>query len=336
MSSGKGNTKKFEIKVTSLLIIIVGTIILLGGILYYLFVPREEKNVSVDILPSFLDVVSPHFLFNIHGAIGVKLLRPMDVYYDEKDRLIIISNTEGHTIEVFKEQGEHLFTFGGFGSEPGKLSFPYGVVRTLKGDYLVAEAGNRRIQRFSATGEYLGTILNQPNNYNIEKPGPLKIDSQGNIYIGDLSGNKVVVLDQQGKIIETFTGVLYPHGIAVDEKNNRLFVASSGTGEIKIFPLGRQKNEQDTLLTENLLAYSKSNLGIIRGLSVDKEGRLFIVDSLLGNITIFDENGVILNSFGGPGNDNGNMLYPNGIYVDDSRRVYIADWANNRIVVWGY
>ncbi|MHB8172522.1 MAG: SBBP repeat-containing protein [Thermincolia bacterium] len=336
MSSGKDNSSTVRIKVTSLLVTIVGSIILLGGISYYLFIAQGERGISINTLPTYIGIESPRFLFNIHGAIGVKLLRPMDVYYDEKEKLIIVSNTEGHTIEVFKGQGEHLFTFGGFGIEPGKFSFPYGVVRSSKGDYLVAEAGNRRIQRFSATGEYLGTILDQPNEYNIEKPGPLKIDSRGNIYIGDISGNKVVVLDHQGKRIGTYNGIMYPHGIAIDEKNNRLFVASSGTGEIKIFPLGREINEGDKILTENLLAYSKLNLGMVRGISVDKAGRLFIIDSLFGEITIFDENGNFLNSFGGSGYDNGNMLYPNGIHIDEARRAYIADWANNRIVVWGY
>ena len=100
--------------------------------------------------------------------------------------------------------------------------------------------------------------------------------------------------------------------------------------------MGREINEGDKILTENLLAYSKLNLGMVRGISVDKAGRLFIIDSLLGEITIFDENGNFLNSFGGSGYDNGNMLYPNGIHIDEARRAYIADWANNRIVVWGY
>ncbi len=313
--------------------LLVALVMLIGGFYYYLY--SRVVPAGTTILPLMADFQRPKFLFNIHGAIGVRLVRPMNVFFDDVEKLIYISNTEGHTIDVFNWQGEYLFSFGGFGSAPGKLSFPYGVTRTSGGDLLVAEAGNLRVQRFSAKGEYLSAVFSQPNEYGIEKPGPLQIDAKGNIYIGDLSGGKVVVLNKQGKLHRTIGPVAYPHGIAIDEKNNRVFIASAGSKDITVFPLDN-KSGVGSKFIKTPSDREDSGFAMVRGIAVDKRGRLFVVDSMSSSVRVFDSAGEYLFSFGKKGNDNGAMMYPNGIDVDESGRIYIADWANNRVVVWGY
>lgn len=325
-------------KLKTFYVILAGIVVVIGAFFYYLYGYRYgRENISPLATPPALNnFLRPRFLFNIYGARGVKLVKPMAVFFDEKEKLVYVSNTEAHTVEVFKWQGEHVLTFGGFGSEPGRMSFPYGLARTRAGDLLVAEAGNRRVQRFSAKGEYLGTIFDQPNVYNIEKPGPLLTDSKGNIYIGDLSGGKVVVIDEQGKVIRRYGRLQYPHGLAVDEKNQLLYVSDSGTGEVKVFSMAGESAEVVKVISGAQADSGGTGFGIIRGIALDSLGRLYVVDSLAGTVKVFDSEGKYRFSFGSLGYDDGSMLYPNGIDVDDSGRIYIADWANNRVVVWGY
>ncbi len=282
------------------------------------------------------ELAGVRYMYSIYGAKGVKIVRPMAVFVDATTRRIYVANTEGHQVDVFKDQGEYLFSFGSFGADPGQLSYPYGIARMNNGDILVAEAGNRRVQRFSPQGQYLGTLFSQPNRYKIEKPGPLYIDHRGRIYVGDLSGNKVVVLDEQGNVVRQIEGVVYPHGIAVDEDSEILYVAASGTREIREYNLKREDNAPERIITGMREGQQAQSFGLIRGLAVDKTGNLFVVDSILGQIRVFDAAGVYQYSFGSSGNGDGQLLYPNGIFVDDSKRVYVADWANNRVVVWSY
>nr|WP_269438171.1 6-bladed beta-propeller [Phosphitispora fastidiosa] len=75
---------------------------------------------------------------------------------------------------------------------------------------------------------------------------------------------------------------------------------------------------------------------MVRGVAVDGNGRLYVVDTISGRVRVFDKNGGYLFSFGQPGSGDGEFVYPVGIHVDDSGKIYIADWGNNRIQVWGY
>jgi len=326
------------VKLKTLVKVLVGLVVLATALMYYIYgyLYNPEKPVSVSTVPLLNNFVRPRFLFNIYGAAGVKLVKPMAVFYDDKDKRIYISSTESHTVEVFKYQGEHVLSFGGFGSEPGKLSFPYGIARTRSGDILVAEPGNGRIQKFSAKGEYLGTVLKQPNEFKVEKPGPLYVDSEGKIYIGDISGGKVLVIDEQGKFVNIYYQAQYPHGIAVDEKNKRLYVADSAAAKVLVYSLTGGKKDPVQVIDNTTSESGQANFGIIRGIALDKQGRLYVVNSLAGNIKVFDEKGNYSFGFGSLGNDDGAILYPNGIDVDDNGRIYIADWGNNRVGVWGY
>lgn len=319
------------VKLRTLMFWLAGLVIMIVAFFTYQYISRQTGPVVP--IPSL--TLTPRFLFNIYGARGVKLVRPMSVFFDDKDRLIYIANTEGHTIDVFKAQGEYLFSFGGFGSGPGKLSYPYGVARMRNGDILVAEAGNRRVQRFSSRGRFLGMLFDQPNEYKIEKPGPLYIDSKGSIYIGDLSGGKVVVLDEQGRVVKKFLNVQYPHGIAVDEQNGLIYIANGTTKEINAYSLGQSPRVPTRTIKGDRSFSPDGQFSMVRGMAVDGSGNLYVVDSITCAIRVFDVHGNYRYSFGAVGYDDGSLLYPNGIDIGDDGRIYIADWGNNRVSVWG-
>ncbi|ADG82277.1 NHL repeat containing protein [Thermincola potens JR] len=317
--------KKVTINLRTYLALLTVIVIITAALFTYLFYNRRSTlpAISVGPIPGNFN-----FVYNIYGSKDRKLLRPMSAFFEHNSKKIYVANTEGHSIDVFDNKGKYLYSFGGFGSIPGKLSYPYGIARLSDGNIVVTEAGNRRVQKFSPQGDFLGFIVPTDNAVGLDKPGPVRVDARGNIYIGDLSGNKVIVLDATGKLIRTVGNVQYPHGIALDEKNNRLYVASAGTGNIKVFPLTENKKEDNN-------APEFSGLGLVRGIDVDEHGNLYVVDSIAGMVRTFDFNGKPGLSFGGSGNDDGSMLYPNGIDVGEDGRVYVADWGNNRIVVWG-
>lgn len=268
------------------------------------------------------------FLFSIYGAPGVDMLHPMSVYADDAKGLIYVANTERHRIDVYDRQGSFKFSFGSFGSEAGQLSFPYGVAKMANGNLLVTEAGNNRIQEFDEKGKSRGFLVDSSNGFGMQKPGVIRIDSKGKVYVGDLSAGKVFVISPEGRALRTISGIDYPHGLALDETHNIIYVASSTSGTIKSFPLEKVDRKGGSYPTY-------SNLGLIRGIACDARGYLYVVNSNQGSVQVFNETGYPMLSFGTRGNENGQMLYPNGIDISTEGRIYIADWGNSRIVVWG-
>ena len=323
-------TLRPTMQLKTLIMAIVILFMILGLFFYYI---NTSQKLPVLSLLSSVGITEPKFEFALYGPNGKNIVKPMAVFFDETSHRIYVANTEGHNIEVFDHDGQYQFSFGSPGKEPGKILFPYGIARIPNGDLLVAEAGNCRIQRFTPDGVYLGTYLDSANRYQVQKPGPLMIDAKGQVYIGDLSGGKVVILDRRGQMVRTITGLQYPHGIAVDEKNGLLYVANSGSAEIMVYSQSNNSN----IPKQVIKGKNKTNhFGMVRGIATDDAGRLYVVDSMSCEVDVFDTDGQYRFSFGEIGNEDKGLLYPNGIHIDKYGRIYVADWANNRAVVWGY
>lgn len=101
-------------------------------------------------------------------------------------------------INQYNSRGEFIRTFGGKGKEAGQLDCPHGLVVDLRGGkqptLLVADRGNRRLQRFTLDGRHIefigGTTL--PCHFHVFK--------NGDVVIPDL-GAKVTLLDRQNNVI---------------------------------------------------------------------------------------------------------------------------------------
>jgi sugar lactone lactonase YvrE len=73
-----------------------------------------------------------------------------------------------------------------------------------------------------------------------------------------------------------------------------------------------------------------------KGLALDSEDHLYIVDAQFELVQIFDPHGVLLLSFGGEGSGPGEFWLPAGIHIDPSDRIWIADTYNRRVQVFQY
>lgn len=317
---------KRTVSVTNVLLIMLIIFILAVGMLSYLGYQTTGESPVGALMPTISD--SPRFLFNIYGDKLHSLKSPMAVFVSD-DEMVYVANTEGHTVEVFRANGTYAFSFGGYGNEPGKMAYPYGITETSDGSILVAESGNNRIQKFTRQGKYLGVFLDSAALSEMKKPGPLYTDSSKRIYIGDLTAQKVFVVNEKGARLRTYTGFLYPHGIAVDKKG-KIYVSDGGSNRVVILD---QSGKQ--LGTLDKWGENKS-FSMVRGAATDSNGRVFVADTVVSSIRVFDSKGKYLTSFGNQGMENGNFIYPHGIFIDRKGKLYIADWGNNRIQVWGY
>jgi len=73
-----------------------------------------------------------------------------------------------------------------------------------------------------------------------------------------------------------------------------------------------------------------------KGIGVDSEGHIFVVEGLFDAVNVFDAEGRLLLTFGGPGTGPGQFWLATGLYVDSRNRIWVADSYNGRVQVFQY
>ena len=146
----------------------------------------------------------------------------------------------GHNVYKFSPDGKLLLTLGkrGGAKEPEFFWQPNDVMVAPNGEIYVAEGhsssdtANARILKFDKTGKLIavwgkkGTGLGE-----FDQPHALAMDSRGRIFVGDRSNNRIQILDQTGKHLDTWYQFSRPSGIYID-KNDVIYVADSESGSV--------------------------------------------------------------------------------------------------------
>jgi hypothetical protein len=104
------------------------------------------------------------------------------------------------------------------------------------------------------------------------------------------------------------------------------FVEDEPIGQTKTIPTDTYEGP------ELLMTIDKSitNLNQLKGIAIDSNQHIFLVDSGSSMIKKFDVNGRLLDSWGSFGSEEGQFKNPTGILVD-SKYVHVADTDNSRI-----
>ena len=73
-----------------------------------------------------------------------------------------------------------------------------------------------------------------------------------------------------------------------------------------------------------------------KGIAVDSDGHIYVVDAAFGNFQIFNREGRILLFVGQMGHQPGQFWLPTGMYINAQDRIYVSDSLNARIQVFQY
>jgi sugar lactone lactonase YvrE len=99
-------------------------------------------------------------------------------------------------------------------------------------------------------------------------------------------------------------------------------VAPGGGGQASTIPT-------ETVKPDEVLAQSELNSA--RGMTIDRDGNLYIADSLNHRIMVLSPQGEQIRTIGTLGNGDGQLNEPSGVAVDADGNVYIADTWNSRV-----
>ncbi len=175
------------------------------------------------------------------GGAGASFFGPRDVAVGADGR-IYVADTGNKRIQVFDEEGNFLFDFGGGGSAPGQLNEPVGLAFDAEGMLWVADSWNLRVQRFDAAGHFvqMWPVATWDVQNPFDKPF-LATDEAGTLYVTDLSHRRVLAFREDGGLLWTlgpdygggaFTSV---GGVAV--RDGKLYVSDPDAGQIVVFAL---------------------------------------------------------------------------------------------------
>lgn len=176
----------------------------------------------------------------VYAGQGTERLRAPQGVSVAPDGTVLVSDTGNHRVVAFRPDGSVLRAFGGLGAGPGSLHTPLDL--DTDGEVVaVAEAGNRRVQRFDLTGRPLGsTPASGPADVALAGESWLFADAAlHRIEHRDAAGEPAAVLGEYGFFPGTFAR---PSGLEVHA--GRVFVADQENHRVQVFLLDALAGER--------------------------------------------------------------------------------------------
>lgn len=131
-------------------------------------------------------------------------IRPVDVAAENGE--LFVCSAANHQIEVWSaEDGEHLRTFGGLGSDPGEFFIPTHIDLDGNGHLFITDTGNFRVQKVTLDGEPVDTVGGPGRTFgSFAWPKGLSVDSHGRLYVADSRFANIQMFDSEGRLLLYF------------------------------------------------------------------------------------------------------------------------------------
>ncbi|MGC4190089.1 MAG: SMP-30/gluconolactonase/LRE family protein [Thermomicrobiales bacterium] len=156
---------------------------------------------------------------------------------------IYITDTGNERVQVFAADGTFLRTFGGTGSEAGKLREPTGIAIGPDGNVYVADSANARISVFSKSGDFVRMMPVASWQNESQLVNYLAFGPNGLLYATNPSAASFSVIDPNtGAVLYDGNGgqeLSQPVGITV-ASNGTIYLTDAGTSRVVWFTLDVQ------------------------------------------------------------------------------------------------
>jgi len=301
---------------------------------------------------------------------GVLIDRQGNAYISDINNHIILKVTPGGQISVFAGIGLPGYAGDGGAATDAALRRPRGMSIDSNGNIYIADEANHRVRKVAPNG-VISTVAGTGKpafsgdggpgtDAALNFPTELAVDAQNNLYISDEYNHRIRRINASDGIIRTVAGngtpafageqvqatsasIQYPRGIAFDPQGN-LYISDQYNHRIRRVDKNGvistyAGNGQSTYAGDN----GPATAGSIRfpaEIAFDSNGTLYIAEKENHVIRQVTANGTI-STFAGTGiysfsGDNGparsaTLFHPEGVAVDASNNVYIADSDNNRL-----
>ena len=213
---------------------------------------------------------------------------------------------------VFSVSGSNTqlpgFGTGGY-TGAGELNGPYGIAIDSSHNIWVANTGDYWVEEFNNSGTYISQIGGSGyGNGKLINPWGVAFDATGNIWVTDGLNNRVQQFTSGGSWMQT--------------------IPSSGCGNVS--PAGCTASA------------TNGQFSSPKGVAFDSSGNVWVADSGNNRIEEFNSSGSYLTAIGAgyngisgaigsTGIGSGQFNVPEGIAIDSSNNIWVADYNNNRV-----
>ena len=217
-----------------------------------------------------------------------------------------------------------------------QLVTPYGVAVDSKGRVFVADSKVLAVFIFDTQTKEVELIKNGTHARFGWITG-LTIDDSDRLYVADSKMRRVLVFDPEHKVEGSISeGLVSPGGMAIDNENRFLYVADSELDQVLIYdadPPYKLLRRIGTTGKDHTLT-NPGDFGKPSNVAVDRDGNLYVSDTLNDRVQVFDGEGNFIRTFGKAGDGPGYFARPKGIAIDGDGHVWVADGMQNRVQVF--
>jgi DNA-binding beta-propeller fold protein YncE len=245
---------------------------------------------------------------------------------------IYIADTGNNRIQKFSARGEFLKEVGGFGWATEQFDRPVDICAKTGLDVFVADYNNERIERYDKDFNFISSYYSDESlseDLQFGFPCAVTISNHGELFIIDGENYRVLKIDSFGEPELSFADYRWadgklddPHQIEISSKDI-VYVSDRTAHRIAYYDYFGNYNGQ----------FGAEILSAPGGLAVDAEGNIWIADTELHRVVVFDPAGRLLLSWGSEGELSGAFRRPADIAVGDGL-VYVLDEGNSRVQVF--
>ena len=197
---------------------------------------------------------------------------------------------------------------------------PWGLATNNSNEILLSDKRKDRILVFNEKGEFIRSFGQQ-----VRYPTGLICDNAGRIFVANRGNNKILVFNQNGEYVSTLNesgSLSEPRGISLDSEGN-VIVCDTGGKCVRIFsPNG------------NILrTIGKGWLSQPKG-CLCYESKIFVSDSEMHVIKVYDNKGRFLYEFGKYGTKDGDLNQPVCLAVDKTGHLLVCCAGSHTVQVF--
>jgi sugar lactone lactonase YvrE len=236
--------------------------------------------------------------------------------------------------------GALIGSFGTAGSGDGQFKRAAAVAIGSGGAIYVGEQDNYRVQKFDSSGNYLAKwgVLRGTRDGQFRLPTDVAVDGAGNVYVADYENSRVQRFTAGGAFVRKWG----TPGTGDGQFQNLRGIASDAAGNIYTLEQPSYGNDPNQGVQKfdangNFITRFANGAGpdtghtaAPYGIAVSPaNGQVYVTDS--NRILRFLPDGTFVSAWGTQGSGPGQLWAAQGIGIDSTGNVYVADTNNNRV-----